>query len=321
MPLLLRSEDVAPLLDIKGAIKVVEAVFVEQSRGAVAHHGAFHLNVTGGAMRVTSGALHDTGIMGVRTGTSLGLTAPSGVNNHACVLYGTDGELRGIMGYPFGTLRTSAVMASSIDRMARPDAETLGLVGSGRTASALLEGVMAVRNIKKISVYSRDAERRKRFCDRASEKLGIPVRPADEMRQVVSGQDIVMTASNQRKPLFPAEWLDPGTHLSSMGPIAELDEKVLLLAKPLVVASKALEEEYYLQTPPFPLLDLIRAGRLTWDDVAELGEVIDGRVSVRRSRDDITVFHESQGGITDIALATSAFNEAVRRGLGQEISL
>jgi ornithine cyclodeaminase/alanine dehydrogenase-like protein (mu-crystallin family) len=87
-----------------------------------------------------------------------------------------------------------------------------------------------------------------------------------------------------------------------------------------VVASKVLEEGYYIQTPPFPLLDLIKAGRMTWDEVAEFGEVLNGRVG-RRNRDDITVFHESQGGITDIALATSAFNEAVRRGLGQEFSL
>lgn len=321
MPLVLQAAEVAPLLDLPKAIELTEDALREQSRGAASLHAPYHLDVPAGALRVVSGALLDSKWMGVRCGPAMALTPPSGVRNHLAVLYDTNGELCALIGYPFGTLRTGATVATAVKHMTRPDARTVGMLGTGRNALSLLRGVQHVRPISEIIVYSRDAERRVRFCAEAEEKLGVPVQPAKDAGEAVSGKDVVLTASNQRQPILDAGWLEPGTHLNSMGPIAELSADTLLKADRLVVGSRLQERDYYIQTPPFPLVELIDAGRMSWDDVAELGEVIDRLVPSGTAEDEITVFHESQGGIGDLVFAAWVYEEAVRNGLGQEVSL
>jgi len=320
MPLVLRATEVAPLLDMPRAIALTEDVLSEQARGRVAVHAPYHLPVENGALRVVSGVLLDSHRMGLRCGPTM--PVPNGARgNHAALLYDTSGELLAIIGYPFGTLRTGATIAASVKHLSRPDAGRVGLIGTGRNALGLLEGVRLVRDITGVRAFSRDPERREKFCAEASRLTGVPVEPVAEAKDAVAGMDIVLTASNQRVPLFPAAWLEAGTHVSSMGPIGELDADVFLKANRVVVTNKEQEKNYFIPTPPFPLVDLVAAGRMTWDEIAELGDVIGDHAVGRQSADDITVFHESQGGFGDIAFAAWAYDEACRRGLGQRVSL
>ena len=67
-----------------------------------------------------------------------------------------------------------------------------------------------------------------------------------------------------------------------------------------------------------PLVELVAAKKLKWDDVSELGAVIEKRSPGRQGREDVTVFHESQGGIGDMVLVAWADGEARRLGLGRE---
>lgn len=320
MVLLLRADEVAPLLDLPKAIELTENALAEHGRGRTSTHAPFHLNVPGGALRVVSGALLDTGRMGLRSGPGWGLTPPSGNRTSVSLLYSTDGELMSIMGYPFASLRVGATVAVSVKHLAREDARRVGLIGTGNLSVPILEGVKAVRKISEVYVYSRDPERRRKFCDSASKELGIPVQPVDEAREAVTGMDIVLTATGSRQPLFPAEWLDKGTHVSSMGPVSETHADVFLKADRIIVTSIDHEENYFVRTPPFPLVELVGAGKLKWEDVSELGAVIERRSVGRKSTDDITVFHESQGGIGDMILVAWADEGARRRGYGQEVT-
>jgi ornithine cyclodeaminase len=313
MTLLLTAAEVRPLLDMAKAISLTEDVFAEFGRGKVDVHAPFHLFVPGGALRVVAGALQETGHMGVRLGPTQG---PA--DAHIAVLYANDGPLVAIMGYPFSTFRTAATVAVAMKQLARGNVRRLGLIGTGTNALGLLKAARLVRDINAIVVYSRDAERRRRFCEEATREVGITVRPAETARDAVSGMDVVITSTSSRQPLFPFDWLDKGTHLSSMGPISELDPDILLRADWLVVSSRTQEEHYYIKTPPFPLVELIEAGRLSWDDVVELGEVVAGRRPAPASADEITVFHESQGGFGDVAFAAWIYAEARRHGLGRE---
>jgi N-[(2S)-2-amino-2-carboxyethyl]-L-glutamate dehydrogenase len=65
-----------------------------------------------------------------------------------------------------------------------------------------------------------------------------------------------------------------------------------------------------------PILDLIAEGKMKWEDIDELGDIVIGSASARKATKDIIVFHESQGGITNVALAEAIYEEAVKRGLG-----
>jgi ornithine cyclodeaminase/alanine dehydrogenase-like protein (mu-crystallin family) len=258
--------------------------------------------------------------MGLRSGPGWGLTPPSGNRTGVSLLYDTNGEFLSIMGYPFAALRVGATVAVSTKYLARANSRRVGLTGTGNLSLPILQGVKAVRDIREVFVYSRDAERRQKFCESAEKALGIPVTPVDDARKAVAGMDIVLTATSSRKPLFPADWLEPGMHVASMGPISEMHEDIYLKADRIIVTSIDNEDNYFVRTPPFPLVDLVQAGKLKWEDVSELGAVIEGLAPGRKADGDITAFHESQGGFGDIVLVSAAYEEAKKRGFGQEMT-
>ena len=317
MTLLLKATEVAPLIDMAQAITLTEEALKEQSRGKVAVHAPYHLPVPEGALRVVSGVLLDTGRMGIRFGPALGLTPPSGQRNHVAALYGLDGALIALVAYPFNTLRTGASVGAAVRHLSAPKPVKLGLLGTGRNAVALLEGIACVRQIDEIRVYSRDADRRTRFAADAAKALGRPLLAVDSGEQAVAGMDIVLVATSSREPVFDPAWLKPGCLVTSMGPIGELPPALFLSPGRKFVSS--LDQEKAPLRPSF-LVELVRQGKVKWDDIEELGDLITGKRQPLQASDAITVFHESAGGAGDIMFANWVYEEARRRGLGQEVS-
>ena len=321
MPLVLKSSELVSLIDMDKAIELIEEVVLEMTRDEVSVHAPYHLPVEGGALRVVSAALRGSARMGLRFGPALALTPPSGLRDHVCTLYGTDGQILAVMGYPYSTLRTGATVAVAVKHMAPAGATKVGLLGTGMNAISLLQGVMAVRDVAEVVVYSRNEERRAKFAEEASGATGLAIRAVGETRDAVTGQDIVLTATNFRQPLFPPDWLEPECHVNSMGPIGEIAAEVFLAASHVVVSCIEHERNYLYPTTPFPLVELIRDGKMSWDDVDELGAVVAGEAKARRRENGITLFHESAGGFGDIAFAGYAYEQALRLGLGQEVSM
>src|SRR6266571_185893 len=167
MALILSREEIQPLLSLSKAIELTEEAFKQQARGEVVLHAPYHIPVTGhGALRVVSGAALGSRRVGVRLGANSGL---GGGNKMYALLFDTEsGELLSFMGFPFGTLRTAAVVAIAAKHMAREDSQRLGLFGVGRNAFGILKALLTVRSIKEIFVSSRDPERRQTFCDEAA---------------------------------------------------------------------------------------------------------------------------------------------------------
>jgi len=320
MSLLLTREEVRPLLDLRRAIEVTESAFRQQAQGQVVAHAPYHIQLKErAALRVVSGALLGSERVGVRLGPNSGF---SGGDRMCALLFDTEsGELLTVMGYPFGTLRTAATVGLAARYLAREDARRIGLFGVGRNALGLLRGIALVRQVEEVLVFNRDAEKRRGFCEKASQTLEIDIRPAEEVKEAVRGMDIVLTATNVTSALFPEEWIEPGMHLSSMGKPAELSQGVFLKAHRVVVGSREHERLYHDRSAPLPLVELTDSGKLSWDGIWELGEVVVGRKAGRAGPGEITVFRESQGGFGDVALAAWVYDEARRSGLGREVTL
>jgi ornithine cyclodeaminase len=70
-----------------------------------------------------------------------------------------------------------------------------------------------------------------------------------------------------------------------------------------------------------PIVELVAEGKTSWEKVPELGDLVVGRASGRKSPKEITIFKESQGGFGDMAFAQWIYEEAVRRKLGREMTL
>ena len=206
MPLLLSRDELTPLLDLPKAIELIEEAHRQQAKGQIVPHAPYHIPVgEHSGLRVVSGALLEPRRVGVRLGPNSGL---GGGNKMYALLFDADsGELLSFMGFPFGTLRTAAVVAIAAKHMAREDSHRLGLFGVGRNAFGILKGLLSVRPIKEIFVSSRDPERRKNFCAEGEKLLGITVRGVDTPEQAVRGMDVILTATNSLTPIFPEDWV------------------------------------------------------------------------------------------------------------------
>ena len=320
MPLLLSRDELKPLLDLNKAIELIEDAHRQQANGQIVPHAPYHIPVGGRTgLRVVSGALLGSRRVGVRLGPNSGL---GGGDKMYALLFDTDsGELLTFMGFPFGTVRTAAVVAIAAKHMAREDSRRLGLFGVGRNAFGILKALLTVRPIKEIYVSSRDPERRKNFCEEGEQLLGVTVRGVDNPEQAVRGMDVVLTATNSLAPIFPEDWVEPGTHVSSMGKPTELSRGLHLKADRIVVGSQEQERNYGDRSAALPLVELTAEGKLSWSRIPELGEVIAGQVPGRGSGEEINIFRESQGGYGDMAFAAWLYEEAKRRGLGKTMEL
>jgi len=320
MPLFLSRDELKPLLDLTKAIELIEHAHMQQANGQVVAHAPYHISVGANkGLRVVSGAVLGDRRVGVRMGPNSGLGG--GDKMYALLFDSESGELLSFMGFPFGTLRTAAVVAIAAKHMARHDSKKLGLFGVGRNALGILKALLTVRPINEMYVSSRDPERRKKFCQEAAELLGISVRGVDEPELAVRGMDVILTATNSLMPIFPDDWVELGTHVSSMGKPTELGRGLHLKADRIVVGSQEQERNYNDRSAALPLVELAAEGKLSWSRIAELGELVAGQAIGRANRDEINIFRESQGGYGDMAFAAWLYEEALKRGLGKRMEL
>jgi len=233
----------------------------------------------------------------------------------------SSGELLAVMGYPFSNLRISATVGLAIDRLSTPKAESVALIGSGRLAMPILEPALAVRSIKRVLVYSRNPDNREAFVRKAMAKLKLPVAAVASPQAAIDEAEIVLVSTNSPAAALLGQWLRPGLSVFGVGRPNEFDDDVYLRANLICVTSKTHELGYYDTKLDQPLIRLSQQGRISWDGVAEFGDLLAGKVTVPDLSSSILVFRDSQGGYGDLALAAWVYEEARRRELGQEISI
>jgi alanine dehydrogenase len=115
-------------------------------------------------------------------------------------------------------MRVGAGAGIGAKHLARQDATTVGMLGSGGMARTFLEAFCAVRPIKQCKVFSPTKANRETYAREMSEKLGIEVIPVDSGREAVRGVDILSTATDSMSPTFEANWIEPGMHVAMLGP-------------------------------------------------------------------------------------------------------
>ena len=101
--------------------------------------------------------------------------------------------------------------------LSREDSEVVGMIGSGGMARTFLEAFCCVRPIKRCNVYSPNPAHRAWFAEEMSDRLGIEVRAVESPREAVLGADIVSSATDSMTPVYDAQWLEPGQHVTNLG--------------------------------------------------------------------------------------------------------
>jgi alanine dehydrogenase len=314
MAILLRESDVEKLATTNVSVEAIEQAFKLQGQQNADTASRRRCRLDQGLLHVMSASLPTLGYAGLKSYTSV-----AGVARFAVLLYTGDGQLAAVIeADKLGQLRTGAASAVATKYMAREDSSRLGLFGTGLQARSQLQAICSVRPIKTVVAYSRDAEKREKFCKEMTELTGIGVYPASSPEEAVKDMDIVVTATTSKEPVFKGEWLSKGTHINAIGANflskQEIDVATVRMSDCVVVDSC---EQAALESGDLDFA--AKAGDFFWEDARELGLVVVGEFPGREDASEITLF-ESQGiALEDIALAARVYEQAVKEGMGERL--
>jgi len=203
--------------------------------------------------------------------------------------------------------RTAAASALAADCLARPEADTLLMVGTGRMAPHLIRAHAAVRPLRRVWIWGRRSERAEAV--RAQVQGVAPelrVLSADGLDAAIPEAHIVSCATLSHEPLVHGRLLAPGTHLDLVGAFTprmrEVDAEAVARASVWVDTREGALAE------GGDLLLAIHEGR--WDPDALAGELADlcraGAVG-RRGADEITLFKSVGTALEDRVAAELAW--------------
>jgi ornithine cyclodeaminase/alanine dehydrogenase-like protein (mu-crystallin family) len=190
-------------------------------------------------------------------------------------------------------MRTGAVSAVATDRLARPDAAVLAILGSGVQARSHLEALRMVRSFRDVRVWS--PKNASVFAVRHG------VRPVSSAEDAVRGADVIVVATMSRVPVLSGAWLSTGAHINAIGAVRpdwrELDDEAVTRARVFVESREAAGRESG---------DVIAARGIA----AEIGEVVAGTARGRESADEITLFKSVGVAVEDVAAASLVYRLA-----------
>ncbi|HFU7054752.1 TPA: ornithine cyclodeaminase family protein [Bacillus cereus] len=215
-------------------------------------------------------------------------------------------------------IRTGALSGVATKHLARHNAKTLCIIGTGEQAKGIAEAVFAVRDIEKVILYNRTEEKANAFSQFIQERFNKPAYVHTNADEAISEADIIVTTTNASTPVF-SEKLQKGVHVNAVGSfrpnMQELPSYAIAGANKVVVESKeaALEETGDLQVP-------IQEGLFEASNIhAELGQIISGERAGRENDEEITIFKSVGLAVVDIIVAKYLYERAVESGVGNRI--
>jgi ornithine cyclodeaminase len=317
MALLLKESDVEQLLTMPLALELVERVHREYSAGQAIDVPRERTRLPKTALHILQGAVPSSGVFGYKAYTS----SREGIRFLVYVFSAERGNLVGIVeANRLGMIRTGAAGGVAARALSRPESKTVGVFGAGWQAQGQVAALAEVRSLERVKVFSRNAEKRARFCAKMRERLGLDVVAAASAEDAVRGSDLLVTITTSATPVFDGEWVEPGQHINAAGSNSllrqEIDEATVRKCAPIVCDSRPTA-----QKEAGDLLPAFEKGRISLGQVAELGEVLNGTRPGRTDPAQVTLF-ESQGmAIQDLVIAAELLERARAAGLGIEVDV
>ena len=234
----------------------------------------------------------------------------------------TGAPLALLEGATLTALRTGAGSGAATELLARPEARTLAIFGSGVQARTQFEAICTVREIEAAWVFSRSPKHAQAFAAEMAKESWAPasISVAGDRAAAVREADIVCTATTSSTPVFDGHDLRPGTHINAIGgytpTMQEVDSATVAMARVVVDSREAALAE------AGDLIIPIREGLISADPIhAELGEIVNGTKAGRTDPEQITLFKSVGVAVQDAIAAGWALARAEALGLGQIIEL
>ncbi len=218
-------------------------------------------------------------------------------------------------------VRTAAATAVATRALARSDARTLGLIGTGPLARAHARALLPGRAYEDVLVWGRTAGHAQELADWITAELDVPAKVLSDARSVTEHADVLCTLTPSREPLIAGAWLSPGQHINAVGAPPRPDHREL--DTEAVTRCRIVVDAYdTARAKSGEVLIPLAEGALTQDSFrTELGAVLTGRAPGRTTDEELTLFNSVGVGLQDLAVARLLIDLAGERGLGTEIDL
>ena len=214
----------------------------------------------------------------------------------------TGSELAHIEGDNLTAIRTAASSALATDILALEEADSLGIIGTGKQAQAHLPAMLEVRNISNVLVYSPSKAHRKRFVRTAFKNTTVPIVAERSAEEVARKSDILVLATSSRVPLFRGAKVLLGTHVNAIGAaLPSSREMDTNLVKRSILVVDSLEQAV---TTYGDIMIPLKEKAITKSHIrVELGMLLFDPAVIERGMNDITVFKAGGLGVLDAVFA------------------
>ena len=208
-------------------------------------------------------------------------------------------------GYLTG-VRTAAGSAVATRELARPDARTLGVFGTGVQARFHVETIRRVRDLEQVLVSGTSPDKARQFADWVVKTTGLAARAASP--QETSASDIVAACTTSPTPVVLAEHVREGAHVNAVGAFTpttrELPTRLIRRARVYVdTRAGALAEAGDLRLAE-------DEGDFELDVVGEVGEVLLGTAPGRTDARAVTIYKSVGAAFLDAVTARLALDQA-----------
>lgn len=317
---------VSELLDLPACIETVERAFRMLGDGTAAPPVAVGLHVGSGGFHYKAGVLageRGRYFVGKTNGNFPDNPITHGLPTIQGAILVSDAD----RGSPLAVLdsieitaqRTAAATAVAARYLARADAAVAGIVGCGVQGDRHLRALALVRPLARAVVFDRDPVRARRFAERMSAALGLPVTAVESVARVAESADVCVTCTPSEEFLLDGGAVGSGCFVAGVGADAPHKRE---LAPALLAGAKVVVDSLAQCVAFGDLHHAIDAGAMTAEQVhADLGQIVAGLAPGRESEAEVTVFDSTGMALQDAAAAALVYERAVERRLGLEVSL
>jgi alanine dehydrogenase len=185
----------------------------------------------------------------------------------------------------------------------------LAVLGAGVQARSHIDAARRVRQFDEVRVASRSADRSQALA----QEVGATA--CTSFEEAIAGADVVCACTDAGSPIFGAESLEPGMHVTSVGASREGPEldPAVVRAGPLAVESRVAFEPYPAGAHELQGLDP--------NEAIELGELLTGAREGRTSPEQITLYKSMGHAVEDAAAAGLVYRRALEESVGTEVEL
>jgi thiomorpholine-carboxylate dehydrogenase len=318
MALWLAEADVRELLSLPELIGAMELALAAFSAGQVDQPVRTAIEVRDRTFFASMPAYDGAhGILGAKLVTVFPENAARGLHTHLAAISLFDaetGELAAVMDGRYITeLRTAAASAVSVKHLARANASTLAILGSGVQARSHLAALPLVREFREIRAWSPTPAHLGEFAQ------GV-VHAAASAEEAVRGTDVVLIATNAVTPALASDWVSDGAHVIAIGACRPSQREI----DPALVARAALftDSRAAVLKESGDVIQSMCEGRFGEEHVrAELGEVVNGSKPGRQSAREVTLFKSLGLAIEDLTAADLVYRRAREVGAGLKIRM